>query len=117
RDRSGCEIKQLVGLLVGEQSFPVCRASQFLISAAAEAMRTACLLDRPAPETCLAVVVGSALGGIAEAERWYAQPGDLQALATASYDGPTRDLARWLGATGPVLTISTACASGATSLG
>src|SRR5262249_1391889 len=58
RVRRGGEIKQLVGLLVGDQSLPACRASQFLISAAAEAMRTACLPDRPAPETCLAVVVG-----------------------------------------------------------
>ena len=41
----------------------------------------------------------------------------MHALAGASYDGPTRQLARWLDATGPVLTISTACASGATSLG
>src|SRR5262249_157798 len=117
RVRRGGEIKQLVSLLVGEQSLPACRASQFLISAAAEAMRMACLPDRAAPETCLAVGGGSALGGIAEAEAWHEQPGDLHALAAASYDGPTRNLARWLGATGPVLTISTACASGATSLG
>src|SRR5262247_2988009 len=103
RVRRGGEIKQLVGWLVGDQPLPACRASQFLISAAAEAMRMARLQDRAAPDTCLAVVVGSALGGIAEAERWQAQSGDLHALATASYDGPTRNLARWLEATGPVL--------------
>ena len=35
-----------------------------------------------------------------------------------SYDGPTRTTwQRWLGARGPVLTVTTACASGATSLG
>src|SRR5262245_56785708 len=113
----GGEIKQLGGLQECEQPLPVCRASQFLIYAAAEATRMARLHESPAPEACLAVVVGSALGGIAEAERWYEQPGDLHALATASYDGPTRHLAHWLGATGPVLTVSTACASGATSLG
>ena len=117
RVRRGGEIKQLVGLLVGDQPLPACRASQFLIYAAAEATRMAHLQDSTAPDTCLAVVVGSALGGIAEAERWYERPGDLHALATAAYDGPTRNLARWLRATGPVLTISTACASGATSLG
>ena len=33
------------------------------------------------------------------------------------YDGPTRNLARWLGAAGPAVTVTTACASGATSLG
>src|SRR5262249_58383202 len=53
RVRRGGEIKQLVSLLVGEQPLPACRASQFLISAAAEAMRMACLPDRAAPETCL----------------------------------------------------------------
>jgi 3-oxoacyl-(acyl-carrier-protein) synthase len=64
----------------------------------------------------VAVVIGSALGGIAEAERWHEQPGPACA-GRCPYDGPTRQLARWLDATGPVLTISTACASGATSLG
>jgi 3-oxoacyl-[acyl-carrier-protein] synthase II len=52
-----------------------------------------------------------------EAERFQAQPRDLHALAGAAYDGPTRRLAKWIGATGPVLSLSTACASGATSLG
>src|SRR5215468_11996186 len=49
RVRRGGEIKQLVGLVVGDQSFPACRASQFLISAAAEALRMACLSERAAP--------------------------------------------------------------------
>jgi 3-oxoacyl-(acyl-carrier-protein) synthase len=74
-------------------------------------------LSEAAAERRVAVVIGSALGGIAEAERWYERSGDLHALAGAPYDGPTRQLARWLQATGPVLTVSTACASGATSLG
>ena len=39
------------------------------------------------------------------------------ALTGSAYDGPTRNLARWLGARGPALTVTTACASGATSLG
>ena len=65
----------------------------------------------------LGVVIGSALGGIGEAERFQAQPRDLHALAGAAYDAPPRHLARWIGATGPVLSLSTACASGATSLG
>jgi 3-oxoacyl-[acyl-carrier-protein] synthase II len=113
----GGEIKQLVGTLMDERPLPACRATQFLLHAATEATRMARLLDSPPPDLRLAVVVGSALGGIAEAERWQAQPGNMHALAAASYDGPTRHLASWLGATGPVLTISTACASGATSLG
>ncbi|MGH7359796.1 MAG: beta-ketoacyl-[acyl-carrier-protein] synthase family protein, partial [Candidatus Rokuibacteriota bacterium] len=46
-----------------------------------------------------------------------AERGGLDALVSAAYDGPARNLARWLGARGPVLTVTTACASGATSLG
>jgi 3-oxoacyl-[acyl-carrier-protein] synthase II len=113
----GGEIKELVGVLPTDRPLPDCRASQFLIHAAYEATRMARLHDVPAVHRCLAVVVGSALGGIGEAERFLDQPRNLHALANASYDGPTRHLARWLGATGPVVTLSTACASGATSIG
>lgn len=113
----GGEIKHIMGSLACGRPLPACRASQFLMHAAAEAMRMARWHDAAAPARRLAVVVGSALGGIAEAERWYNHPEELHALAAAPYDGPTRHLARWLGATGPVLTVSTACASGATSLG
>jgi 3-oxoacyl-[acyl-carrier-protein] synthase II len=113
----GGEVKKLVGSLSGGHPLPACRASQFLLYAADEAVRMARLPDVPAASQRLAVVVGSALGGIGEAERFLAQPQNLHALAGAPYDGPTRQLAHWLGATGPVLTLSTACASGATSLG
>jgi 3-oxoacyl-[acyl-carrier-protein] synthase II len=75
------------------------------------------LYDVPTTSQRLAVVVGSALGGIGEAERFLDQPQNLHALAGAPYDGPTRHLARWLGVTGPVVTLSTACSSGVTSLG
>jgi 3-oxoacyl-[acyl-carrier-protein] synthase II len=75
------------------------------------------LHERPPARLHLAAVVGSALGGIGEAERFLHQQHDIHALAGASYDGPTRHLARWLGATGPVVTLSTACASGASSIG
>jgi len=117
RVRRGGEVKQLRGTLELERPLPACRASQFLIHAATEATRMARLPEAVAAGGRVGVVIGSALGGIAEAERWHDQPGDLHALAGASYDGPTRQLARWLDARGPVLTISTACASGATSLG
>ena len=116
RVRRGGEIKQTPGTTGLERPLPACRASQFLIHAATEAMRMARLPEAAATRR-VAVVIGSALGGIAEAERWHDQSGDLHALAGAPYDGPTRQLAHWLKATGPVLTISTACASGATSLG
>ena len=112
RVRRGGEIKRLAEPPEGAQ-LPSCRASQFLICAALEAMHQANL--KPAPG--LGVVIGSALGGMGEAERFQADRRDLRALDGASYDGPTRRLARWLGADGPALSLSTACASGATSLG
>lgn len=113
----GGEIKALIGALPEAASLPACRASQFLIHAAAEATCMARLHERPPARRCLATVVGSALGGIGEAERFLPQQRDVHALAGALYDGPTRHLARWLGATGPVVTLSTACASGASSIG
>jgi len=94
-----------------------CRTSRFLVHAAREALETAGLRGAlPEPER-IGVVVGTALGGIDEASRALAAPGALSTLAGSLYDGPTRNLARWLGARGPVLTVTTACASGATSLG
>jgi 3-oxoacyl-[acyl-carrier-protein] synthase II len=113
----GGEVKQLLGTLEDDRPLPACRASRFLIHAAWEAARMARLWEIPADARRLAVVVGSALGGIGEAERFLEQQRDLHALAGAPYDGPTRQLARWLRATGPVVTLSTACASGATSVG
>jgi 3-oxoacyl-[acyl-carrier-protein] synthase II len=65
----------------------------------------------------MAVVIGTALGGIDDAARAVRGQGGVPALVGSLYDGPTWNLARWLGARGPVLTVSTACASGATSLG
>ena len=94
-----------------------CRTSRFLVHAAREALETAGLWEAlPRPER-VAVIVGTALGGIDEASRALAAPGPLRALTGSAYDGPTRNLAQWLGARGPALTVTTACASGATSLG
>ena len=94
-----------------------CRTSRFLIHAAREALETADLGDALPDPDRVGVVVGTALGGIDEASRALAAPGALGALMGSMYDGPTRNLARWLGARGPALTVTTACASGATSLG
>jgi 3-oxoacyl-(acyl-carrier-protein) synthase len=94
-----------------------CRTSRFLIHAAREALETAELRDALPDADRIGVVVGTALGGIDEASRALAAPGTLRALTGSVYDGPTRNLARWLGARGPALTVTTACASGATSLG
>ncbi len=94
-----------------------CRTSRFLIHAAREALETAGLREALPPADRIGVVVGTALGGIDAASRALATGGGLSALAGSAYDGPTRNLADWLGARGPVLTVTTACASGATSLG
>lgn len=118
RVKSGGEIKALrdsTGTF--DRPLPNCRASQFLIVAASEALQMAHWYETPPASQRLGIVIGSALGGIGQAEHLMEQPHDLHALTGAPYDGPTRNLARWLRVTGPVMTISTACASGATSLG
>jgi 3-oxoacyl-[acyl-carrier-protein] synthase II len=94
-----------------------CRTSRFLIHAAREALETAGFQGALPPGDRIGVVIGTALGGIDAASRSLATGGSLSALAGSVYDGPTYNLAGWLGARGPVLTVTTACASGATSLG
>lgn len=110
----GGEIKKLIRA-VDWRRVPDCRATRLLVSAADDLCVQAG--SRPldvAPER-LAVVVGTALGGVEEGER--ALGGSPRHLAHALYDAPGHGLARWLGARGPVVTVSTACASGATALG
>jgi 3-oxoacyl-[acyl-carrier-protein] synthase II len=65
----------------------------------------------------VAVVVGTALGGVEEGERALAGTATARRAAAALYDAPARALARYLGARGPAITVSTACASGSTALG
>jgi 3-oxoacyl-(acyl-carrier-protein) synthase len=108
----GGEIKKL-RLPVG-RSVPACRASQLLI-AAAEDVRGRTPLDC-APSR-LGIVVGTALGGVDELDRAVSEDRSARRAEAGLYDSPAERLAAWLGARGPVLTISTACASGATALG
>ncbi len=91
-----------------------CRATALLLGAADD-LRARAPLD--APPARVGVVVGTALGGVEELERALAGEAGLRRAAGALYDAPARALARDLGARGPVLTVSTACASGATALG
>lgn len=91
-----------------------CRASRLLATAADDLLARVPLdVD---PER-VAVVVGTALGGVEELERALQTPRDVRHAAGALYDGPAHALAAYLGVRGPVLTVSTACASGATALG
>jgi 3-oxoacyl-[acyl-carrier-protein] synthase II len=107
----------LPGGLRPSRRSPYCRTTRFLIQAAREALDTAGLRHALPDATRIGVIVGTALGGIDQASRALVAPSALGALTGSVYDGPTRNLARWLGARGPVLTVTTACASGATSLG
>jgi 3-oxoacyl-[acyl-carrier-protein] synthase II len=118
RVKNGGEIKTLnEPPQTHDHPLPRCRASQFLIIAASEALQMAHWHEPSLTDQRLGVVIGSALGGIGQAEHLMERPHDLHALTGALYDGPTRNLAQWLRVAGPVMTISTACASGATSLG
>ncbi len=91
-----------------------CRASQLLLAAADDLLARA-PLDAAAER--LGVVVGTALGGVEELERALETDTGPRRVAGGLYDAPAQALARQLGARGPVLTVSTACASGATALG
>jgi 3-oxoacyl-[acyl-carrier-protein] synthase II len=94
-----------------------CRASRVLAAAADELTGRAGGLPLHADPRRVAVVLGSALGGIEEGECALGGGGRPSRLAAGLYDSPARALARWLGAAGPALTVSTACASGATAIG
>lgn len=112
RVRRGGEIKKLD--LPASRQLGGCRASQ-LLAAAAEDLRVRVALDCSPPR--LAVVVGTALGGVDELDRAVLGDPSLRRAVGGLYDSPAHRLAAWIGARGPVLTISTACASGATALG
>jgi 3-oxoacyl-(acyl-carrier-protein) synthase len=109
----GGEIKKLARM-PSSARVPDCRATRLLVSAAEELCAQ---WDRgtAAPERT-AVVLGTALGGVEEGERALAGDRPRRRLRRALYDAPARNLARWLGCRGPVVTVSTACASGATAI-
>ncbi|MBI4635914.1 MAG: beta-ketoacyl-[acyl-carrier-protein] synthase family protein [Candidatus Rokubacteria bacterium] len=112
RVRRGGEIKKLPPRR--EAGAPDCRASQLLLAAADDLLARAPLAAAPAR---MGVVVGTALGAVEELEKALVSDRRAARAAAGLYDAPARALARHLGARGPVLTVSTACASGATAMG
>jgi 3-oxoacyl-[acyl-carrier-protein] synthase II len=108
----GGEIKKLAALA---DAVPTrCRASAVLLTAAEDLLSHAALAADPVR---IAVVLGTALGGVDELDRALTESPGPRAAAAGLYDSPADALARRIGARGPVLTVSTACASGATALG
>jgi 3-oxoacyl-(acyl-carrier-protein) synthase len=108
----GGEIKKIER--VSATGTTACRATRLLL-AAADDLRARAAFDA-APER-IAVVVGTALGGVDELDRAVSGDPSLRRAMGGLYDSPAYGLARTLGARGPVITVSTACASGATALG
>jgi len=112
RVQRGGEIKTLPG--ADSRSPRGGRASR-LLQAAADDLRTRFRLHVPSGR--LAVVVGTALGGVEEGERALAGERVRGGAGGALYHMPAHALARHLGAHGPILTVGTACAAGATAMG
>jgi 3-oxoacyl-[acyl-carrier-protein] synthase II len=108
----GGEIKKLPPLRHGTP--PRCRASTLLLTAADDLLSRGALAGSAER---VAVVVGTALGGVEELDRALGEAPGPRAAAAGLYDSPAHALAERLAARGPVLTVSTACASGATAIG
>jgi 3-oxoacyl-(acyl-carrier-protein) synthase len=106
----GGEIKKLPPVALGIRS----RAAALLVAAAADLCAR---VGVDATPERIAVVVGTALGGVEELDHALATDGRARRALDGLYDSPAHALAAWLGARGPVLTVSSACASGATALG
>jgi 3-oxoacyl-[acyl-carrier-protein] synthase II len=96
-------------------------ADRFALFAACEAVVGAGL-PLPLESERAGVFFGSSTGGMFESELFFAdflrdRRGRLSSLASQQVNGPGDAVARHLGVTGPVQTLSSACASGALALG
>ncbi len=100
-------------------------ADGFAVFAAVEALAMAGLAVPLGEEEAIAgVYFGSSTGGMFESERYFSEflrgrwrQARLRDLASQQVNAPGDAVARWLGATGPVRTVSSACSSGALALG
>jgi len=97
-------------------------ADRFAVFAAAEAVRQAGF-TAPLDSFEAGVWLGSSTGGMFESEEFFhrfvtdRRHARLGGLASQQVNGPGDAVARHLGVTGPVQTISSACSSGALALG
>lgn len=98
-------------------------ADRFAVFAAAEALAAAAL-EAPLDALEAGVFFGSSTGGMLESERFFGEflrgryrSAHLRDLSTQQVNAPGDSVARWFSVTGPVRTISSACASGALALG
>jgi len=103
--------------------WPLSLADRFALAAAGEALAAAGLgaALRTLPEGAAGVFFGSSTGGMWESEEFLAglfagRRGSLRAVASQQVNGPGDAVARSLGVTGPVQTVSSACASGALAI-
>jgi len=98
-------------------------ADRFALAAAGEALTAAGLGEALGllPEGAAGVFFGSSTGGMWESELFVAglfggRRGALRAVASQQVNGPGDAVARGFGVTGPVQTVSSACASGALAI-
>jgi len=98
-------------------------ADRYALSAAGEALAAAGLgaALETLPEGAAGVFFGSSTGGMWESEQFLAgvfdgRRGSLRAIASQQVNGPGDAVARGFGVTGPVQTVSSACASGALAI-
>lgn len=100
-------------------------ADRFAVFAAAEALQQAGLdVPRLRDSAEMGVYFGSSTGGMLESERFFDaflrgrwRSARLRDLVSQQVNAPGDAVARWLGVTGPVRTLSSACSSGALALG
>jgi 3-oxoacyl-[acyl-carrier-protein] synthase II len=98
------------------------RITQFALSAAREALAGAGLATARGREVPLGVIIGTSLGGMAVGEQYVearhtGRPFDARQLLHMPYAALAAHVARALGAGGPVLSPSIACASGTHAVG